>query len=153
MPLTDAQWARVAPVLSERPPVRRGARGERPLDDRDVLDAIAWKFQTGLPWGRLPEKYGHWRGVYDRLRTWALDGTWERVFIVLLGQADVDDDVVWMDEADATVVRVRQVAARAREAAGTGRQAAADRQSGTEDNSGALRPVPPTAQQTGHTAD
>ncbi|WP_436982371.1 transposase [Streptomyces sp. enrichment culture] len=153
MPLTDAQWARVAPVLSERSPVRGSARGEGPLDDRDVLDAIAWKFRTGSSWDRLPEKYGHWRAVCDRLRTWALDGTWERVFIVLLGRADVDDDVAWVDEADATVVRVRQFAVRAREAPGTGRQAAADCQSGTQDNSGALRPAPPTAQQTGHTPD
>ncbi|WP_205024079.1 hypothetical protein [Streptomyces sp. HB132] len=28
----------------------------------------------------MPEKYANWRGVYNRLRMWALDGTWERVF-------------------------------------------------------------------------
>ena len=30
----------------------------------------------------LPEKYGNWRGVYNRLRMWAVDRTWERVFTV-----------------------------------------------------------------------
>ncbi|WCD91195.1 hypothetical protein KPP03845_200156 (plasmid) [Streptomyces xanthophaeus] len=43
-----------------------------------MVDAIAWKFQTGSQWIHLPEKYGNWRGVYNRLRMWAIDGTWER---------------------------------------------------------------------------
>ncbi|GEC02352.1 hypothetical protein SSP24_00070 [Streptomyces spinoverrucosus] len=42
------------------------------------------------------EKYGNWRGVYNRLRMWAVDGTWERVFIVLVGQADTDEDLSWV---------------------------------------------------------
>lgn len=32
----------------------------------------------------LPAKYGNWRGVYNRLRTCAVDGTWERVLTELV---------------------------------------------------------------------
>ncbi|MFK4540441.1 hypothetical protein RKD29_000037 [Streptomyces tendae] len=39
-----------------------------------MIDAIAFEFQTGNQWLLLPEKYGNWRGDYDRLRMWALDG-------------------------------------------------------------------------------
>jgi transposase len=53
-----------------------------------VVDAIVWKFQTGSQWIHLPEKYGNWRGVYNRLRMWAIDGTWERVFTALVAQDD-----------------------------------------------------------------
>ncbi|MDH6554975.1 transposase [Streptomyces sp. SAI-117] len=53
-----------------------------------MIDAIAWKFQTGSQWVHLSEKYGNWRGVYNRLRMWAVDGTWERVFTTLIAQAD-----------------------------------------------------------------
>lgn len=60
-------------------------------DHREVIDAIAFTFQTGTQWVHLPEKYGNWRGVYNRLRMWALDGTWERVFIALMAQADADE--------------------------------------------------------------
>ncbi|MBT1098106.1 transposase [Streptomyces sp. Tu102] len=28
----------------------------------------------------LPKRYGNWRGIYNRLRMWAVDGTWERMF-------------------------------------------------------------------------
>ncbi|GGW68842.1 hypothetical protein GCM10010381_62210 [Streptomyces xantholiticus] len=44
-----------------------------------MIDAIAWKFQTGSQWMHLPENYGDWRGVYNRVRMWAVDGRWERV--------------------------------------------------------------------------
>ncbi|MFE9836796.1 IS5 family transposase [Streptomyces sp. NPDC005551] len=79
VPLTDAQWARIEPLLPDRTP-RRGGRWR---DHREVIDAIAFKFQTGTQWVHLPEKYGNWRGVYNRLRMWAVDGTWERVFTAL----------------------------------------------------------------------
>ncbi|MGF6947061.1 transposase [Streptomyces auratus] len=38
----------------------------------------------------LPEKDGNWRGVDNRVRMWALDGTWERVFTALMTQADAE---------------------------------------------------------------
>ncbi|MFD5445727.1 hypothetical protein [Streptomyces tendae] len=47
---------------------------------------------------QLPEKYGNWRGFYNRLRTSSADGTWERVFIALPAQADADEELegwVW----------------------------------------------------------
>ncbi|MFE1176791.1 transposase [Streptomyces sp. NPDC058773] len=67
VPLTDVQWARIEPWLPDRTP----KRGGRWRDHREVIDAIAFKFQTGTQWVHLPEKYGNWRGVYNRLRRWA----------------------------------------------------------------------------------
>ncbi|SCF83182.1 Transposase [Streptomyces sp. DconLS] len=103
MSLTDAQWARIEPK-----------RGGRWRDHREVIDAIAFKFQTGTQWVHLPEKYGNWRGVYNRLRMWAIDGTWERVFIALMAQADADEDLNWAVSVNSTVVRAHQHAAGAR---------------------------------------
>ncbi|MFJ4206473.1 hypothetical protein ACIP2Y_43625 [Streptomyces sviceus] len=34
----------------------------------------------------------HAWGIYNRLRMWAVDGTWERVFTALVAQADADED-------------------------------------------------------------
>ncbi|MCG8971321.1 transposase [Streptomyces sp. CL12-4] len=68
--MTDAQWARIEPLLPDRTP----QRGGRWRDHRQVIDAIAFRFQTGTQWVHLPEKYGNWRGVYNRLRMWAVDG-------------------------------------------------------------------------------
>ncbi|MEU2243652.1 transposase [Streptomyces sp. NPDC018338] len=70
MSLTDAQWARVEPLLPDRTP-RRGGRWR---DHREVIDAVTWKFQTESQWVRPPWRYGDWRGVHKRLWTWAIDG-------------------------------------------------------------------------------
>ncbi|MGW0670661.1 IS5 family transposase [Streptomyces sp. NPDC002746] len=113
--LTDAQWARIEPLLPNRTP----KRGGRWRDHRLVIDAIAWKFQTGSQWIHLPEKYGSWKGVYTRLRKWAIDGTWERVFTMLLAQADAEGDVDWVVAVDSTIVRAHQHAAGARKEMGT----------------------------------
>lgn len=110
MSLTDAQWARIEPLLPDRTP-RRGGRWR---DHREVIDAIAFKFQSGTQWVHLPERYGNWRGVYNRLRMWAIDGTWERVFTALMAQADADEDLNWAVSVDSTIVRAHQHAAGAR---------------------------------------
>ncbi|MFC0494925.1 transposase [Streptomyces mutabilis] len=49
VPLTDAQWARIEPLLPDRTP----KRGGRWRDHREVIDAIAFKFQTGTQWVHL----------------------------------------------------------------------------------------------------
>lgn len=79
-----------------------------------MIDAIAWKFQTGSQWVHLPEKFGNWRGVYNRLRMWAVDGTWERVFTALVAQSAADEDPDWAVSVDPTIVRAHQHAAGAR---------------------------------------
>ncbi|WP_420708922.1 IS5 family transposase [Streptomyces sp. NRRL S-378] len=111
MSLTDAQWARIEPLLPDRTP----KRGGRWRDHRQVIDAIAFKYRTGTPWMDLPERFGSWKGAYSRLRTWAIDGTWERVFATLLAQADAAEDLDWVVAVDSTIVRAHQHAAGARE--------------------------------------
>lgn len=110
VPLTDAQWTRIEPLLPDRTP-RRGGRWR---DHRLLIDAIAFKYRTGTPWTDLPEKYGSWKGVHNRLRNWAVDGTWKRVFTALLAQSDAEGDLEWAVAVDSTIVRAHQHAAGAR---------------------------------------
>ncbi|MFG2235586.1 IS5 family transposase [Streptomyces sp. NPDC048723] len=111
MSLTDAQWARIEPLLPDRTP-RRGGRWR---DHREVIDAIAFKYRTGTPWMDLPERFGSWKGAHSRLRMWAIDGTWERVFAALLAQADTEEDLDWVVAVDSTIVRAHQHAAGTRQ--------------------------------------
>lgn len=80
-----------------------------------MIDAIAFKYRTGTPWMDLPERFGSWKGAYSRLRMWAIDGTWDRVFAALLAQADAEGDLDWVVAVDSTIVRAHQHAAGARE--------------------------------------
>lgn len=52
--------------------------------------------------------------MYNRLRMWAVDGTWERVFTALVARADADEDLSWAVSVDSTIVRAHQHAAGAR---------------------------------------
>lgn len=79
-----------------------------------MIDAIAFKYRTRIPWINLPEHFGSWKGVHNRLRKWAADGTWKRVFTNLLAQADAEGDLDWVVAVDSTVVRAHQHAAGAR---------------------------------------
>ncbi|MFI6657516.1 IS5 family transposase [Streptomyces sp. NPDC050523] len=108
--MTDVQWARIEPLLPDRTP-RRGGRWR---DHRQVINAIAWKYRTGSPWEALPSELGSWKGAYNRLRRWAIDGTWERVFTALLAQADAEKNLDWVVAVDSTIVRAHQHAAGAR---------------------------------------
>ncbi|AZQ40045.1 transposase [Streptomyces cyaneochromogenes] len=29
-----------------------------------MIEAIAWKYRTGSPWGDMPSEFGSWKGVY-----------------------------------------------------------------------------------------
>ncbi|MFE2586415.1 transposase [Streptomyces sp. NPDC059378] len=101
MSLTDAEWARTEPLLPDRTPWRGG----RWRDHRQVIDAIAFKYRTGTPWMDLPEHFGSWKGGHNRLRKWAADDTWERVFTALLAHAEAEGDLDWVVAVDSTIVR------------------------------------------------
>ncbi|GAA2315322.1 hypothetical protein GCM10010149_78890 [Nonomuraea roseoviolacea subsp. roseoviolacea] len=55
-----------------------------------------WRFRTGSPWRDLPKEYGPWSTAYDRSRSWARDGVFERLMQAVIseaaarGQADLD---------------------------------------------------------------
>ncbi|MFG2416241.1 transposase [Streptomyces goshikiensis] len=74
--MTDAQWARIEPLLPDRTPRRGGRR----RDHRQVLDAIAFKYRTGRRGWTCPSTSVRRTGAHNRLRMWADDGAWEKAF-------------------------------------------------------------------------
>jgi transposase len=73
--LTDAQFARLAPLL---PAAKPGGR-PRTVNRHDVVNAILYVDRTGCQWQALPKDYGPWSTAYDYFRKWRLDGTWQRI--------------------------------------------------------------------------
>jgi transposase len=114
--LSDAEWARLAPLLPpERPPTGRPNK-----EHRAVVNAILWKLATGAPWRDLPERYGPWQSVYTRFRRWTRAGVWDRVLAALQRAADAAGELDWgANFADGTVVRAHQHAAGAKKGAPT----------------------------------
>jgi transposase len=44
----------------------------------------------------LPVEFGSWKGAHNRLRKWAANGAWAKVFTALLAQADAKSDPDWI---------------------------------------------------------
>ena len=108
--LTDAQWARLAPLLPPRKP------GKPRKDDRLVIDGILWKLATGAPWRDRPERYGPGQRVDTRFRRWTRAGAWDGIFAAVQQQADAAGELDWaVHFVGGTVIRAHQHAAGAKE--------------------------------------
>lgn len=102
--LTDRLWDRIRPLL----PSGTGRRGRPWADHRCVVEAIVYRYRTGIPWRNLPAVFGSWKTVWARHRRWAADGTWDRVLGVLLARADDDGLIDWRVTVDSTITRAHQ---------------------------------------------
>ena len=81
---TNEQWERVDPLL----PSNEGRKGRPFEDNRRVVEGIVYRYRTGIPWRDLPERFGPWQTVWKRHRRYAVDGTWDRVLMQILAEAD-----------------------------------------------------------------
>src|SRR5215210_5912049 len=108
--LTDAQWARLVPLL----PTNDGKEGKPWGDHRRVIGGILWKLRTGAPWRDVPARYGPWQTCADRLYRWRRDGTWDQLLAQVQTSADVVGAVDWEVSVDSSVARAHQHAAGAR---------------------------------------
>jgi transposase len=50
---------------------------------REILDAIFYIVRSGCAWRLLPHDFPPWKTVHHYLRTWRIDGTWERMHAAL----------------------------------------------------------------------
>src|SRR5690349_15939027 len=88
--LSDAEWARLVPLL---PP--RQTRGTYYRDHRTILNGMLYWVHTGVPWRDLPERYGPWQTVYARFRRWSREGLWERILQTLQRELDAAGQIEW----------------------------------------------------------
>ncbi|MFE6922035.1 transposase [Nocardia sp. NPDC057663] len=68
--LTDAQWARLEPLLPRGKKARRPPKWSR----RQIIDGIRWRTRVGAPWRDVPDRYGCWQTVHGLFRRWQRAG-------------------------------------------------------------------------------
>src|SRR5262245_50703061 len=71
--LTDAQWAVLAPLV----PVPRPGGRPRPVDIREVVNAILYVNRQGCVWRALPHDFPPWQTVYYYFGQWRDRGVWK----------------------------------------------------------------------------
>jgi transposase len=89
--LRDDQWERIEDVL----PGRVGHVGGTAADNRLFIEAVLYRFRTGIPWRDLPQRFGHWKSVHQRFNRWAKSGVFKRIFKLLA--SDPDNEYMMID--------------------------------------------------------
>lgn len=97
--LRDDQWDRIKSGL----PGSAGHVGVTAKDNRLFIEAVLYRYRTGIPWRDLPERYGPWKAVHTRFSRWAAKGVWEAIFTQLAEDADNEYAAI-----DSTIVRAHQ---------------------------------------------
>src|SRR5882724_8259004 len=82
--IRDDQWERIKDFL----PGRDGHVGGTAADNRLFVDAVLYRFRTGVPWRDLPTRFGDWKITHQRFSRWAKSGVFERVFKLLASDHD-----------------------------------------------------------------
>src|ERR1700710_3043006 len=93
------QWDRIKHLLPGRP----GSVGVTAADNRLFVEAVLYRYQAGIPWRDLPERFGNWNNVHRRFSRWAKSGVWKAMFRYLASDADNEYAMI-----DSTVVRAHQ---------------------------------------------
>ncbi len=73
-----------------------------------MVEAIIYRYRTGIAWRDLPEVFGSWQTVWTWHRRMAADGTWEEVLAKLTAAADVAGGLDWSLSVDSTIARAHQ---------------------------------------------
>lgn len=107
--LRDDQWDQIKDLLPGRP----GSVGVTAANNRTFVEAVLYRYKTGIPWRDLPEELGDWKNTHRRFSRWAKSRVWERIFVRLAADADNEYAMI-----DSTIVRAHQHSAGARKDAG-----------------------------------
>ncbi len=107
--LRDDQWERIQDLL----PGRKDTVGVTAKDNRLFVEAVLYRYRTGIPWRDLPGRFGDFRVIHTRHTRWSRKGTWKADFEILA--ADVDNEYAMIDS---TIVRAHQHSAGAKKKEG-----------------------------------
>ena len=114
--LRDDQWVKIKDFL----PGREGHVGGTAANNRLFVDAVIFRYRTGVSWRDLPDRFGHGVAVHRRYRRWCESGVFARVFAELAIEADAE----YMS-LDSTSVRAHQHSAGAQKKTATTKPSAA----------------------------
>lgn len=97
--LRDDQWDKIKNLL----PGRKESVGHTAKDNRLFVEAVLYRYRTGIPWRDLPDRFGDWKNTHRRWTRWAKTGVWANVFQHLASDADNEYAMI-----DSTIVRAHQ---------------------------------------------
>ena len=99
--LDDRQWARLQPMLPNKP------QGVPRVDDRRVISGVIHMLQSGCRWKDAPAIYWRPKTLYNRNVRWAAKGVWRAVFEALAAEGGPPSEIL----IDSTYLKAHRLAA------------------------------------------
>ena len=97
--LNDEQWNKIKDCL----PGQEWDRGQTGKDNRLFVEAVLYRYRTGIPWTDLPTRFGDHKNIHKRHMRCSKKKVWEEVFSYL--SEDSDDEFAMIDSI---IVRAHQ---------------------------------------------
>lgn len=72
--LNEGQWQIIRPLLP-----KRAKRGRKPIDRREIINAILYVNRTGCQWRAVPHEFPKWKTVYNIFWQWRNNGLWQEI--------------------------------------------------------------------------
>jgi transposase len=113
--LRDDQWNLIRNEL----PGRAGSVGVTAVNNRRFVNAVIYRYRTGIPWRDLPDSLGAWNNTHRRWSRWAKTGVWGTILALLSTGADNEYAML-----DSTIVRAHQHSTGAKKKPGKTRRSA-----------------------------
>ena len=89
-------------------PCSDGEQGRPCRDHRQVVEAIVYRFRTGIAWRGLPAAFAPWQTTWKRHKRFSVDGTWDKIHARLVADADAAGELDWNLSMDSTINRAHQ---------------------------------------------
>ena len=113
--LPESLWSLLQDAL---PKFKRGRPSKQ---TKNFIEAVYFRYRTGIPWRDLPPNFGYWKTTYNRFIRWCKAGHFLKIFEILKKKTNEPIKLI-----DSTIVKAHQHAAGARggqEKQGLGRSA------------------------------
>lgn len=89
----DDQWQRI----EHRLPSHEDTVGVTTQDHRLLVEAVVYRYRSGIPWRDLPERFGDGNPLARRHTRWSDRGVGQRVCEQLAEDADNEDAMIDSD--------------------------------------------------------
>lgn len=89
--LPDDQWEDIKDIL----PGREGYVGVRAKDNRLFVEAVLYRYRSGIPWRDLPERFGDFRVTHLPHTRWSKKSVWKKIFELL--SQDTNNEYAMID--------------------------------------------------------
>ena len=96
MEITKEQYRKIEKYLPKQ-------RGNVKIENLQLINVILYVAENGCKWRALPERYGKWHTVYERMNRWSKNGVLQRVFEGLQAESIIR---IKMENVCSTAVKV-----------------------------------------------